>query len=46
MEANTDTRWFWKLSRNIYRFTPAVEAENVGQHTVNEVCRGYRVKRD
>ncbi|KAJ3251675.1 hypothetical protein HK103_002198 [Boothiomyces macroporosus] len=36
MTANTDTRWVWKLTRNIYRFTPAIIASDDGIHTVNE----------
>ncbi|KAK4685216.1 Gly-Xaa carboxypeptidase, partial [Tremellales sp. Uapishka_1] len=36
MFANTDTKWMWNLTENIYRFTPAVLTENLNQHTVNE----------
>lgn len=35
--ANTDTRYFWNLTRNIYRFTPAIISPNLNVHTVDEV---------
>ncbi|KAJ3119985.1 hypothetical protein HK101_007083, partial [Irineochytrium annulatum] len=34
MPANTDTRSYWNLTRNIYRFNPVEKME--GYHTVNE----------
>ncbi|AFR92442.1 gly-X carboxypeptidase [Cryptococcus neoformans var. grubii H99] len=36
MFANTDTKQMWNVTRNIYRFTPALLSENVNQHTVDE----------
>ncbi|WVW83942.1 hypothetical protein I302_105965 [Kwoniella bestiolae CBS 10118] len=36
MFANTDTRWFWNLTSELYRFTPTLITENLNQHTVNE----------
>lgn len=36
--ANTDTRRFWNLTKNIYRFNPAYNPNDGHQHTVNEVC--------
>ncbi|KAK6910063.1 hypothetical protein I203_104092 [Kwoniella mangroviensis CBS 8507] len=36
MFANTDTRWFWNLTSDLYRFTPTLITENLNQHTVNE----------
>jgi len=35
--ANTDTKWMWNLTQNIYRFTPAVLEQTMNVHTVNEV---------
>jgi len=35
--ANTDTARFWTLTKNLYRFTPALVTENLYQHTVDEV---------
>ncbi|KAI8615431.1 hypothetical protein BC830DRAFT_1122665 [Chytriomyces sp. MP71] len=34
MSGNSDTKFFWPLSSNIYRFSPAAGGE--GYHTVNE----------
>ncbi|KAI9354790.1 carboxypeptidase S [Zopfochytrium polystomum] len=34
MPANTDTRHYWDLTRNIYRFGPVIDGEGI--HTVNE----------
>ncbi|KAJ3251300.1 hypothetical protein HDU77_005993, partial [Chytriomyces hyalinus] len=41
MAGNTDTRYFWKMSKNILRFAPAPGGQ--GYHTVNERAsiRGY-----
>ncbi|KAJ3275164.1 hypothetical protein HK104_003958 [Borealophlyctis nickersoniae] len=36
MPANTDTRHFWDLTRNIYRFGTTREKHTFGLHTVNE----------
>ncbi|CAN6609294.1 carboxypeptidase S [Trichomonascus vanleenenianus] len=36
MTGNTDTRYFWNLSKNIYRFTPQRIEDDPGFHTVNE----------
>ncbi|KAM0791887.1 hypothetical protein ACM66B_004142 [Microbotryomycetes sp. NB124-2] len=36
MIANTDTKWTWDLSRNIYRFVPASLDLIKGFHTVDE----------
>jgi len=29
----------WGLTKNIYRFTPAMVVENLNQHTVDEVSQ-------
>lgn len=34
--ANTDTKWTWNLTRNIYRFVPSIQEHIQGYHTVNE----------
>ncbi|ORY33889.1 carboxypeptidase S [Rhizoclosmatium globosum] len=41
MNGNTDTKFFWGLSKNIYRFAPVMGGE--GYHTVNERAsiKGY-----
>ncbi|KAK8864420.1 hypothetical protein IAR55_001668 [Kwoniella newhampshirensis] len=36
MFANTDTKSFWNLTSNLYRFTPALVTQNLYQHTVDE----------
>ena len=39
MTGNTDTRYYWKLTKNIFRFSPGwdPEAEGFGNiHTVDE----------
>jgi Gly-Xaa carboxypeptidase len=36
MTGNTDTKFYWNLSRNIYRFSPVREGGRVGAHTVDE----------
>lgn len=33
---NTDTRFYWALSKNIYRFTPMNREGSDGIHTVDE----------
>jgi Gly-Xaa carboxypeptidase len=35
--ANTDTAKMWNLSRNLYRFTPAMISDTPNQHTIDEV---------
>jgi Gly-Xaa carboxypeptidase len=36
MTGNTDTKYFWDLSRNIYRFTPSRVEGRENAHTVDE----------
>jgi len=36
MTGNTDTKYMWKLTRNIYRFTPVSREERFNEHTVDE----------
>ncbi|KAH8808695.1 hypothetical protein F5884DRAFT_858217 [Xylogone sp. PMI_703] len=37
MNGNTDTKFFWELSKNIYRFTPfRVDGRGINAHTVDE----------
>ncbi|ORY76000.1 vacuole protein [Leucosporidium creatinivorum] len=36
MIANTDTKWTWNLTRNIYRFVPSTQNLIQGYHTVDE----------
>lgn len=36
MTGNTDTRYYWNLSKNIYRFTPIHRSKSVNLHTVDE----------
>ncbi|KAF8660451.1 hypothetical protein AX16_001631 [Volvariella volvacea WC 439] len=36
MTGNTDTRYYWNLSRNIYRFSPVRSGAGVNIHTVDE----------
>ncbi|KAI9374109.1 hypothetical protein BJX61DRAFT_541148 [Aspergillus egyptiacus] len=36
MTGNTDTRFYWNLSRNIYRWSPAREGRSLNIHTVDE----------
>uniref|UniRef100_A0A060TH11 ARAD1D27412p n=1 Tax=Blastobotrys adeninivorans TaxID=409370 RepID=A0A060TH11_BLAAD len=36
MTGNTDTRYYWNLSRNIFRFTPLRVEDDPQVHTVNE----------
>lgn len=33
---NTDTRFMWALTKNIYRFTPMDRGVSTGIHTVDE----------
>lgn len=39
MTGNTDTRWYWGLTSNIYRFTPVYAEDMLNYHTVNEKLR-------
>lgn len=39
MTGNTDTKYMWGLTRNIYRFTPMREGERLNGHTVDERIR-------
>ena len=36
MTGNTDTKFYWGLSRNIYRFSPVREGGRANAHTVDE----------
>lgn len=37
MVANTDTKWYWPLTKHIFRYTPAVMSHNLDNvHTVDE----------
>lgn len=36
MTGGTDTKFYWNLSRNIWRFTPMDKGRSAGQHTVGE----------
>ncbi len=36
MTGNTDTKFYWGLTRNIYRFSPITEEGRADAHTVNE----------
>jgi Gly-Xaa carboxypeptidase len=36
MTGNTDTKYYWALSRNIYRFTPVRDEGRANAHTVDE----------
>lgn len=38
--ANTDTRHFWDLTKNLYRLTPARVTDSANVHTVDEVSYG------
>ncbi|KAK5790853.1 hypothetical protein VI817_006162 [Penicillium citrinum] len=47
MPANTDTKFFWGLTKNIYRFTPVNLAENLNRaHTTNEFIRADEFVRE
>lgn len=39
MTGNTDTRFYWNLSRNIYRWSPAEVGASLNIHTVDERIR-------
>lgn len=36
MTGNTDTRYYWGLTENIYRFTPIRQAKKFNAHAVDE----------
>jgi Gly-Xaa carboxypeptidase len=36
MTGNTDTKFYWNLSRNIYRFSPVRDEGRANAHTVDE----------
>jgi len=36
MTGNTDTKYYWNLTKNIYRFTPVYEGGRFNAHTVDE----------
>lgn len=36
MSANTDTKYYWNLTKNIFRYTPAFAPLSQGIHSVNE----------
>lgn len=36
MTGNTDTRFYWNLSRNIYRWSPTFQGDALNIHTVDE----------
>jgi len=36
MTGNTDTRYYWALTRNIFRFTPMNREKSLYLHTVDE----------
>jgi Gly-Xaa carboxypeptidase len=47
MPANTDTKFFWALTKNIYRFTPVNLVENLNRaHTTDEFIRADEFVRE
>jgi Gly-Xaa carboxypeptidase len=47
MPANTDTKFFWALSRNIYRFTPINLVHSLNRaHTTDEFIRAEEFVRE
>ncbi|OKL62478.1 hypothetical protein UA08_02557 [Talaromyces atroroseus] len=47
MPANTDTKFFWGLTKNIYRFTPVNLVQNLNRaHTTNEFIRADEFVRE
>lgn len=47
MPANTDTKFFWALTRNIYRFTPVNLVHNLNRaHTTDEFIRAAEFVRE
>lgn len=37
MSGNTDTKFYWSLSKNIYRFSPVRDEGRANAHTVDEI---------
>ncbi|CAL5866821.1 uncharacterized protein PFLUO_LOCUS1032 [Penicillium psychrofluorescens] len=47
MAANTDTKFYWALTKNIYRFTPVNLVENLNRaHTTDEFIRAEEFVRE
>jgi Gly-Xaa carboxypeptidase len=47
MPANTDTKFFWALTKNIYRFTPVNLVQNLNRaHTTDEFIRADEFVRE
>jgi Gly-Xaa carboxypeptidase len=47
MPANTDTKFFWALTKNIYRFTPVNLVHNLNRaHTTDEFIRADEFVRE
>ncbi|KAJ5819299.1 hypothetical protein N7474_004890 [Penicillium riverlandense] len=47
MPANTDTKFYWALTKNIYRFTPVNLVENLNRaHTTDEFIRAEEFVRE
>jgi Gly-Xaa carboxypeptidase len=47
MPANTDTKFFWALTKNIYRFTPVNMVQNLNRaHTTDEFIRADEFVRE
>ncbi|KAH8803585.1 carboxypeptidase yscS [Xylogone sp. PMI_703] len=47
MAANTDTKFFWALTKNIYRFTPVNLVQNLNRaHTTDEFIRADEFVRE
>lgn len=47
MAANTDTKWFWKLTKNIYRFTPLSFEHGFNRaHTTDEFIKASEFVRE
>lgn len=47
MAANTDTKFFWRLTKNIYRFTPVNLVQNLNRaHTTDEFIRADEFVRE
>ncbi|KAJ3478805.1 hypothetical protein NLG97_g8479 [Lecanicillium saksenae] len=47
MPANTDTKFFWALTKNIYRFTPINLVHNLNRaHTTNEFIKASEFVRE
>lgn len=47
MAANTDTKFYWRLTKNIFRFTPIIFRENFKRaHTTDEFIRADEFVRE